>query len=250
MAAVLPLRSLEKTKGCLQSSWKYTRGLWDCTLPKPAADSRCMSQRTQHQESKRYQHGPEVNELLWRNAGKASRNHYMLGLLSETRCGSDFSLRTKIRLITILKITWAVPKKILTVQHKRNAQWELWSILASPAPVPHPQKNKNTHIRRIQEVSHFAKEQTMSPLSLSPAELTSWAPVQESQCLGGTAWDPKVEEHLNPNGRAPILWGWQEVGLTTCVWHLLSLYNPHFGASLFFLPLPTSAEELESQSSF
>lgn len=155
-----------------------------------------MSQWTRHQESNWYQHGLEVNELLWENAGKASRNHYILGLLSETRHGSDFSLKTKIRLNTILKITWAVPKKILTTV-KRNAQWELWSILASPAPVPHPQKNKNTHIRRIQEVSHFAKEQTMSPLSVSSraAQLSSHLgePVPGGNCRG-----PKSGGTLEP----------------------------------------------------
>lgn len=52
-------------------------GLWDCTLPKPGADSRCMSQWTLHQESSPYQHGPGIIDLLWRNAGKTSRNHYM-----------------------------------------------------------------------------------------------------------------------------------------------------------------------------
>lgn len=69
-----------------------------------------------------YQHGPEIHELLWRNAARTSRNLYKWGLLSRTRHGSDFSLKTKIRLISLLKITGAVSKEVLTVQHKRNAQ--------------------------------------------------------------------------------------------------------------------------------
>lgn len=94
----------------------------------------------------------------------------MWGLLCGTRRGPDSSLKTKIRLITILKITGAVPKKYELYStkgvHSENCD-------PVPAPVPHPQKMKNTHIRRIQEMSHSAKEQTMSPLSLCPAELPS-----------------------------------------------------------------------------
>lgn len=63
--------------------------------------------------------------------------------------------------------------------------------------------------------------------------------LQQSSCLGepvpgGAAWDPKVQEHLSISGRAPILQGWQELGLNTS----LSLYSPHFGGSLFSSPTP------------
>lgn len=161
----------------------------------------------------------------------------MWGLLSGTRRGSDFSLKTKIRLITILKITGAVPKKVLTVPRKRNARWELWSILARSAPVPHPQKIKNTHIRRIQEVSHFAKEHTMSLLSASPAELPSWAPGQEIQCwekLPGTQKGRNtgalLEEHHPPGMKRG---GFDHMHLTSPLSSQSS-----FWSTIFFSPTP------------
>lgn len=84
-----------------------------CTLPKPGADSRCMSQQIQQQENNQYQCVPEINELLWRTAGKAGfQKSLTRGVYFLKRGFAQILLsKIKIGLITILKMTQKVPKK-------------------------------------------------------------------------------------------------------------------------------------------
>lgn len=118
---------------------------------------------------------------------------------------------------------------------------EVSGVHYSPSPT-RQEENTNTHVRKVQEVSHFAKGTEDIPIVSSspscPASSTEcWAPVPEPWCTGGcTALGPKAKEHVSTVGRTPILRGWQGVGLATCMSCVHFLCSPQLGASLL-LPL-------------